>query len=474
MARLPLHRTVELHRQSRIHRKRTIPALGAILTITSSASADPPGTIEPTPRTIEIQETCSNGGEAAISEIACELANALAATRHGALIVSAPPKSEVAVRRTEELGQRVAHVLAGRLRRGAQAASETADLTRARALASAAGTLVHLTIAIEAGEIRVAADVFPVPARFWERVRDPRPSPVFHAFASRRLDPEVRTFLPPVPIVATRVDRAELPESHVVSLACEDLDADGASEFVVLGRQQVVLGRIRNGKLERTKVHLLADLSPVAQSPLREPLGSVTVIPGAHADVGTSDRAYMLRFDSEFRPEQKPGRRLPWPAGGCSRFSGSFVGGEVEGCVPEDPKPAIGQLGWNWDAIGGASVLDRNGKRRDLYAGRRGDTPEVVLRDGNGRTTRVSNVGAQLAVADLDGDGTPELLTSLDTLNPAHDAVVVRSWLEDGGLEERLRIPVPEGVRAIGVCPHESETMAPIAIATMRQLWVVR
>ncbi len=453
-------------------RRRAGWALGLCALATTTTAALAQGTAEAT--SPPPQDACSRGKASAISEVACELALALAELPNGALVVAAPTVSAAALRQPEELSRRIAANVAGRLGRGARAADAAADLTRARALASQAGTLVHLAVTLEAAEVRVVADVFPVPARFWDRVRDPRPSPVLHAFASRRLDPEIRSFLPPVPIVARHVDRADLPESQVVALGCDDLDLDGASELVLLGRHAVVLGRLRKGALERAASVELAGLSPVAQSPLREPIGSVAVSAGSHVDVGTSDRAFMVRLDRALHLTEKPGRRLPWPAGGCSRFVGPVLAGQIEPCVATDPAPALDALGWGTDAVGGAALLDRAGRLRSIYAGRRGDTPEVVLVDGDRRTARVPEAGAQLAVADLDGDGDPELLTSLDTLDPTVDAVVVRTWRGDGSVEERLRVPVPEGVRAVGVCPSDGESMAPIAIATTRSLWIVR
>ncbi|HOU92029.1 MAG TPA: hypothetical protein PLU22_13350, partial [Polyangiaceae bacterium] len=432
----------------------------------AQAAAEAPAAPAPPP--------CGRGRSAAISELACELALALATTPVGALVVGAPLVAPGALRQPDELSRRIAANLAGRLGRGARAADEVADLTRARALASAAGTLVHLGVTLEGGEVRVVADVYPVPARFWDRVRDPRPSPVLHAFASRRLDPEIRSFLPPVPLVANRVDRADLPESPVVSLACDDLDLDGASELVLVGRHALVVGRVRRGELERSASVELSGLSPVAQSPLREPIGSVAVTPGSHLDVGTSDRAFMMRLDGVLRLTEHPGRRLPWPAGGCSRFAGPVLASPIERCVATDPAPTLDDFGWGTDAIAGAVLLDRAGRLRSIYAGRRGDASEVVLRDGDRRSARIAEAGAQLAVSDLDGDGEPEILASLDTLDPAGDAIVVRTWRGDGSVEERLRVPVPEGVRAIGVCPPEGDTMAPIAIATGRSLWIVR
>ena len=78
-------------------------------------------------------------------------------------------------------------------------------------------------------------------------------------------------------------------------------------------------------------------------------------------------------------------------------------------------------------------------------------------------------------VGDLDGDGNVELLSSLDTLEPKTDAVLAHSWQPGGALIEKLRVPVPAGVRAIAVCPFEaSGGITPIAIGTAEGLWLVR
>jgi hypothetical protein len=97
-----------------------------------------------------------------------------------------------------------------------------------------------------------------------------------------------------------------------------------------------------------------------------------------------------------------------------------------------------------------------------------------VLVDDRGRRARISGVGAQLAIGDLDGDGQPELVSGSDTLDPAADALVVHTWQDDGKLVERLRIGVPSGVRAVAICPPESAGQAPIAVATGDGVWIVR
>jgi hypothetical protein len=83
-------------------------------------------------------------------------------------------------------------------------------------------------------------------------------------------------------------------------------------------------------------------------------------------------------------------------------------------------------------------------------------------------------VGAGLAVGDLDGDGQPEVLSSAPTLNPASDALRVRTWLDDGSVVDRYTLPVPGGIRALAICPAESAGLRPVVVATTTELWVVR
>jgi hypothetical protein len=82
-----------------------------------------------------------------------------------------------------------------------------------------------------------------------------------------------------------------------------------------------------------------------------------------------------------------------------------------------------------------------------------------------------------VAVADLDQDGAPEVISTLDVLpqSPSgqSDALVISTWQPDGSLRERTRIPVPSGIRAVAACPPEGGQAA-VVLATQGELWIVR
>jgi hypothetical protein len=409
----------------------------------------------------------------AISELACEVTHALAKVPGSSLVVSAPLVSDQKPTAPNELGARLAAVVAGAFGSGVKSTGEAATLSRARTLAAKAGTLVHLQPEIVKGELRLTADVYPVPRNFWDRVRDPEPSPTSHAYTARRLDAELRTFFPPVPLVAKRIDKAVTSETSPVAVACGDVNGDGALEIALVGRTRVQIGRIRGGKFSAFATSSWTQLSPLSRSPLKDPIATAVIEPGKWLDLGSTDRLDAVRLDSSFALSQKLGRRLPWPGGGCAKILGTSIRPEIEACVPSDGAPTLAKMERVGDALAGAVLTSKTGAARTLRAQRQFNESTVLLRDDKGRHVEVAGVGAQIAVGDLDGDGQPELVGSADTLDPAADALIVRTWQDDGKLVERSRVAVQAGVRAVSVCPADGTGLAPVVVAMPGEMWVI-
>ncbi|MBK7584360.1 MAG: hypothetical protein IPI67_29665 [Myxococcales bacterium] len=447
-------------------------AVLAAIALSARPGNTQPGATAGAPPAPEATKDCSSGRQGALSELACEVGRALTKLPAGALVVSAPLTTDTKLLDANAFTTRLTSVLAGAL--GLKSSSEAATLARARTLASQAGTLVHLVPEIRGGELRLTVDVYPVPKSFWDRVRDPEPNPRAHAFASRRLDAELRTFLPPVPLVAKRTDKATSGEQSPVAVACGDVNGDGSLELVLVGRSRVQLGRVRAGRFVASATATWAQLSPLSRSPLREPIGSAWIEPGRWVDVGLSDRLDAVRLDASFAARGKLGRRLPWPGGGCAKIQGTSVRPEIDACVVGDSTPVVSPMERPSDALGGANLVGRDGKARKVRAMRAFNESTVLLRDDAGHTARLEGAGAQLAVGDLDGDGQPEILTSADTLDDGGDALIVHTWQDDSKLVERMRIAVKGGVRALAVCPPEGAGLSPVVVALPGELWVIR
>lgn len=461
-----------------------LPALAILCGPSASEAAPaptgggPPAPSAPPPpsapaRPAEASAPCGIGERGAIAELACELGRRLGPREDGVVVAVAAAVSDRVGTRGPELSGRIAAALAGVLGPGVRVLPGTPALADARAAARFAKGLVFVTPEITGGEVRTVGDAYPVTRGFWDRLRARPEAPVRHAFASRRLDGEVGSFLPGVPLVADRIERAALQTTDVVALACGDIDLDGELELVVLGRRRIQLGHVRGGHFAPLGEASWATLSPVASAPLREPIGAASIAPGRAISVGLTDRANGLRLSPSLSPLATLGESVPFEHVGCLARLDRALGlpgpcqrGEAARIDLPDFTAA--------DAIASGTSVDRDGHAHALVAWRSASDRVVSLRDDAGRSARIPSAGAALAIGDVDRDGAPELIASLDTLDPTADALVFWSWDAAGSVAERLRVPVPEGVRAIAVCPAEDAHLSPIAVATNSGIWILR
>jgi hypothetical protein len=332
--------------------------------------------------------------------------------------------------------------------------------------------LVFVSTEISGGRVRFTADAYEAAQGFWDRVRSHAPRSLAHAFAERRVDGEIGSFLPAVPLVSSHVDKAVGP-SEVVALACGDVDADGSLELVAVGRRRIEIGRIRAGRFMSLGETTWPALSPVAPSPLREPIASVVVAPGEHVDVGITDRQIGVRLSPTLAALGVLDQPLPWLGVGCLIRAGLALGAPRPCTSGEPAALTVGALA-DIDAVSGTRVVTGDGQSHAVVAWRERATGAAVVADDTGRSVRVPGAGAQIAVGDLDFDGVPEIVSGADTRTAPSDVLTVRSWSKEGDLRERYRLPVPEGIKAVAVCPAEDARAAAIVVATGGSLWVVR
>jgi hypothetical protein len=426
----------------------------------------------------------------AVSRIVDALSRDLEKAPAGALVVAAPLVTDTPAPRGAALVVSLAAQLAGRRGSGAWARGEPGSLPLAREAARSETGLIYLVTEISGGQVKVTADVYPVSKTVWSRVRDPDPGPIDHSFTLAPLDAEIRSFLAPIPLVTVSVERAKNFESDVVALACGDVNEDGALEIVSVSRRRVSTVRLKGGKVSPILSRSWPDLAQVHPSPLREPIGFATLAPrattidgelteGAFLDVALTDRARSVRLDGKLQVVASfPGMALPDGEGtACVKNWGMVMTGAVGPCAPSDPPTRNPSVGGQYDAVASAEMISPMGDPFVVWAGR--ERGFVELRDTSGNKQVIDSAGAQLAVGDLDQDGEPEVVASLDVLNPLEDAVVVRTWQRTAGSKdakprERFRLPAAAGVRALAVCPPDGPGRAPLIVATADEIWVVR
>jgi hypothetical protein len=417
---------------------------------------------------------CSNGAAPALSELSCELARGLGALPGGIAVASAPVASEKPLPKRDDLSSRIAASIAAAVGGSARALPGALSLAEARKAAGDAKVLVLATPELAHGKLQVTAVVYPVALGFWDRLRDAEATPTTRATGVRHLDGEIGALLPKnlFAFAAPRIERVAAI-SDVVALACGDVAGHGEAELLAVGRRKVQLGAVNGGRFSIRAEASWTALSPIAPSPLREPIGSAEIESGARVAIGLTDRASGLWLSPSLEPLEKQEGVLPWGAAGCLSRAGISLG-PPHPCKPGATVAIDAATATDVDAFASGTTVGASGKVVRVVAFRSARTREVTLRDDAGRTATTPISGAALALGDLDLDGDPELVTSVDTDKPEADAVVVSTWTRAGEVVPRLRIPVKDGVHALAACPAEDLSVAPIVAATGNGLWIVR
>lgn len=417
----------------------------------------------------------------AVETIARSLARALPELPPTTAVVAAPLESDASAPRGQALAELVASRVAGERRLGVLPG--THGLVQALARARGASHVLLVVPSIASGRLRVSASLHPVPSTVWARIRQPLPGAVAHAFAEAPVDAEVRAHLEPIPMTAFDMQRGRAFESGVLALACDDFDRDGAPEILSVSRHRVTISRIQGGRVVPLRARAWSELSPVHASPHREPIGAALALALPASDplaerelvVSLTDRALALRLDARLEPRERFPAFALATAGSyaCARLPAISLTGPLEPCAPGDPAPARASVGGRYDAFASATLVEPSGRAFEVWAGREDGALEIF--DDAGKRARVPGVGAQLALGDLDQDGRPELLRSLDVDRAADDAVVVATWDRDGRPpRETARLPVAAGVHALAVCPPDGPGRAAFVVATPAELLVVR
>ena len=385
------------------------------------------------------------------------LADAVAAD-----VRAARPEAPVALSLTggaPELRRAFETLLAARLASAglAPVVLETPSPEAAEALARAQGAraLVRLTLGADGGQVFARGDLLGTWVNFWSG-RTPTRPPSPAAALARDVEADAASLaLAAVKPAAPAPTSPELPRAvklvgalltHLptppAALAAGDLTGDGRDEVVVLTERAV--------QVFAADGHLLAerslDVLPPSPATTREPFGAVAVLASppriaaattrfAHGEVLVLENG-SLRFvsrlegvplDAEARGAFVPGQTAFLPE--------VRLGPEGEPRLGGSPLPFT-----TFSAAQGRVLLVRPDGTGAFHA--RPSAAPVPL----------SGLGAGSALGDVDGDGTPELLSTLPELNPTPD--VLRVFKTNGGAstaqEPLWQGPLPPG-RALQV-----------------------
>jgi hypothetical protein len=438
----------------------------------------------------------SSARAAAVSQLADDVARALGALPAAAVVVAAPLVTDQAAPKGDDLALRVAALLAGRIAKATRAHNQPAQLGTARALAGKGGALVYVQVEIAKGELRASADVYPVMRNSWDRVRNPLPAPTAHAFASAKIDAEVRAFLAPIVLEQAEVHKATHEEKDVLAAACGDVDGDGGMELAIVSRTRVTLGHVRGGKFVPLHAEVWSKLAPRAPAPLREPIGSAVIASGLFEDshdslasrgprllVGSTDRGGVSLTPNFALHSELFGIPLAFTDGPlCARANAgasALEGPLVDCAMVKAPEPKLDLPAARFDAFALANISARDGGTKTVVAAREpGGKLRVRVGDAPART--YEGVGAQIAIADLDQDGAPELVTTLDGEPDAITIATLPALPASGATgavadpKVRMKLAAPGGVRALCTCPPE-ERGAPALVAVVgSEVWIIR
>lgn len=248
----------------------------------------------------------------------------------------------------------------------------------------------------------------------------------------QRIDASLRRYLGgPAPRVGSsvRVTTLPLPSDQVLALAACDLDLDGKDEVLVIDRRQIVWlaitptasGGFELTQLDRTTINL-----PRSPIPARAPTAIVTVTPSGIA-IQTTDHVGAVsvsvsddgRLVSTPRQSSCPAPSLEYHGGCLARTVGSAT--FVESGGPTRGPDRQGRRGIYLAQT--VTYLDPMGASREAELSVDDSGALLVRHQGSARIEARANVGAQLAVDDMEADGVLELLATSSAEAPASDTL---------------------------------------------------
>lgn len=362
--------------------------------------------------------------------------------------------------------------------RGEATLTESAARLRSRELGL---DLMVLAPTLAGGQLLVEVDVIEWERSFWARARKPAGTVVSHASASAAADAEIRRYLPRPKDLLSKEFRFAAPERDAIALGCGEVSPGGGVEMLVVGRRQLFLGRLvaakgnGRGTFSTSKSADWARASPLSPHPLRAPLAGAWLEAGKVL-VGSSDRADLVLYDSALESPEFGQPALPVSAERCHTFTATGIAREGKPCGPlgkQHPQTnAAAPEAPSHDAIAVLAHTDERGIVVTYELVSRAGVPTLTIESPlqQRQVHTLPEGGAQVALADLDGDAVVEAITTARVAAGA-DTVRVYSLRKEGPVLLATR-EVP-GVRALAVCPFEGRNPRRLAILSADEIRIL-
>jgi hypothetical protein len=318
----------------------------------------------------------------------------------------------------------------------------TAADAEALARAHDVRTLLRVTVQLDGLKLSARGDAIHTWVNFWSGATTTRIAPSATLNANVDADAQALALgatMPtaPAPLGPLKLSLTSLARLSAVpaALAFGDLDGDGKGELAVLQEDGVAVLDL-DGKLKaRADLHEL----PSAISPSREPFGALAVLSSPPRLVVASSRKArpaVLTFKAgrvEATPVAEAPAELPRPTIGLNVFERGLT---LSGKMIELPGP------FTTTSTRGATTLI-------VYP-----DGSAMLSDGTLPSTRLGGAGAGSALADLDGDGVPEVLLSSTRYACDGDELKVLSLTQALALQARSASAVESPVLWSGATPR--------------------
>lgn len=274
------------------------------------------------------------------------------------------------------------------------------DATEAERFAREQGlrSLVRLTLALEPPKLVVRGDALSTWVNFWSGATPTRAGPAAAVVSSVDADLEALTLAGATPSSPTRPLELNLGVlAHLpalpAALTVADVDGDKRAEVIALVGDAVFTWS-SDGKL-KSRVELSV---PLSTRPTREPFGLLSVVNGR----------LLVWSSRRERSEAFTWQRDAWRSSGAGEAPGL-------GPVTFSPRPGFtsfsSQLTWAGKTLAWPEPIAQFALFGAMALSVSPNGTAAIAR-GQGPATQLSGVGCGSTLADLDGDGAPEVVAS--------------------------------------------------------------